>query len=111
MGKIVDTVEYRIQNAILTAIDSMITPKIELAIRSINASTVRDASSVIASSERGEHIGITVPLEDVSEWNNTLHALNINDGTRNKIPDVVSELSVPDTQFDRQPHTHHSNRK
>ena len=39
MGKIVDTVEDRIQNAILTAIDSIITPKIELAIRSINASS------------------------------------------------------------------------
>ena len=34
MGNIVDTVENRVQNAILTAIDSTITPKIELAIKS-----------------------------------------------------------------------------
>ena len=39
MGNIVDTVEDRIQNAILTALDSIITPKIELAIKSINASS------------------------------------------------------------------------
>ena len=33
MGNIVDTVEDRIQNATLTAIDSYVTPEIELAIR------------------------------------------------------------------------------
>ena len=39
MSNIVDTVEDRIQNAILTAIDNFVAPKIELAIRSINASS------------------------------------------------------------------------
>ena len=52
MNNIVDTVEDRIQNAILTAIDNIITPKIELAIRSINTSSGRDATSVSANSER-----------------------------------------------------------
>ena len=46
ISKIVDTVEDRIQNAILTAIDNIVTPKIELAISSINASSGRDATSV-----------------------------------------------------------------
>ena len=55
MGNIVDTVEDRIQNAILTAIDSNITPKIGLAISSINASSGRDMTSVMASSERGDY--------------------------------------------------------
>ena len=41
--------------------------------------------------------------------NNTLHFLNANDETRNNIPDEISELSVPGTIFDRQPHTHRSN--
>ena len=66
MSKIVDTVEDRIQNAILTAIDSIVAPKIELAFRSIKASSGRDATSVTANSERGEHIGITAPFENVS---------------------------------------------
>ena len=35
MNNIVDTIEDRMQNAILTAIDKIIAPKIELAIRSI----------------------------------------------------------------------------
>ena len=67
MSNIVDTVEDRIQNAILTAIDSVITPKIELEIRSIKASSGRNATNVMANSERGEHIGITAPFENVSE--------------------------------------------
>ena len=39
MSNIVDKVEDRIQKAILTAIDNIVAPKIELAIRSINASS------------------------------------------------------------------------
>ena len=107
LGTFVETVEDRIQNAILSAIDSIITPIFELAIRSTNASSEGDASSFIASLERGEHQGTTAPLEDVSERNNKLHVSKINDEARNKIPDVVSELSVPDTQCDRQLQTHH----
>ena len=67
LGKIVDTVEDGIQNAILTAVDSVITPKNELAISSKNASSERESTSVMASSERGKRTGITAPLENVSE--------------------------------------------
>ena len=87
MSNIVDTVEDRIQKAILTAIDSIVAPKIELAIKSINASSARDATSVTANPDRGEQSGITAPFENVSERNNTLHVLSTNDEPRNKIPD------------------------
>ena len=50
MSNIVDTVEDRIQNATLLAFDSMIAPKIELAIRSINTPSGRDAINVAANS-------------------------------------------------------------
>ena len=46
MSNIVDTVENRIQIAVLTAIDNIVAPIIELAIRSINASSGQDATSV-----------------------------------------------------------------
>ena len=91
MGNMVDTVEDRIQNAFLAARDSVIvTYKIVLAFRSINASSGRDATSVMAGSERGEHIVVTAFFENVSEKNNTLHEFNSNDETRNKILDEVS---------------------
>ena len=107
MSKIVDTVEDRIQNAILTAIDNIVAPKTELAIRSISASSGRDVASVNASSERGEHVGIDARFENASGNNNILDVSNVNDETRHNFPDEVSELSVPETHFDRKTHTHH----
>ena len=111
MSNIVDTVEDRIQNAILTAIGSIVAPEIELAIRSIKASSGQDATSITANSERWKHVGINVSFENASGNNNVLHVSKVNDETRNNIPDEVSELSVPETRFDRQTHTHHSFRR
>ena len=107
MSNFVDTIEDRIQNAILTAIENIVAPKIELAIRSINASSGRDATSKSANSERRERVKINAPYENASKNNDTLDALNVNDETRHNNPDEVSELSVPETHFDRQAHTHH----
>ena len=72
MANIVGTVEDRIQNAILTAIDNIIAPKIELAIRSINAYSGRDVANVSVTSERREQIGISAPFESASGSNDTL---------------------------------------
>ena len=107
MNTIVDTVEDSIHNAILTAIDNIIAPKFELAIRSTNASSGRDVTSVSVNSERREHAGINASFENASENNNTLSVTNVNDETRHNFPDEVSESSVPGTHFDRQPQTHH----
>ena len=107
MEKIVETVEDRIQSAILTAIDNIVGPKIELAIRSINASSGRDVASMSANSERREHTGINASFENASENNNTIGVTNINDEARRNSQDGVSELSVPGTQFDRKSHIHH----
>ena len=109
MGNIVDIVGNRIQKATLAAIDSIITPKIDLAVGLINASTGRDASSVMANSERGEHLWISAAVDNVSTRNNALHVFNMKDETRNSNPDEIGELSFSGTLFDRQPHTHHSN--
>ena len=108
MSNIVDTVEDRIQNAVLTAIENIVAPKIELAIRSINASSGRDAISVSANSERKEHVEINASFENASKNNDTLDVSNVNDEARQNNPDEVSELSVPETHFGRQAQTHHS---
>ena len=108
MSNIVDTVGDRIRNAILTAIENIVAPKIELAIRSIFASSGLDATSVSANSERRERVRINASFENASENNDTLDVSNVNDETRHNIPDEVSELSVPETHFDRQADTHHN---
>ena len=107
LNNIVDTLEDRIQNAILTAIENIVAPKIELAIRSINASSGRDATSVSANSERKERVGINASFENASKNNDTLDVSYVNDETRHNIPDELIELSAPKTHFDRQSHTHH----
>ena len=107
MNIIVETVEDRIQNAILTAIDNIVAPKIELAIRSRNTSSGLGVTSVSANSERREHAGLNAFFENASESSNKLNTTNENDETRRNIHDEVSEVSVPGTHFDRQPHTHH----
>ena len=63
MGIIDGTIEDGIQNASLAETDKFITPRIELAVRSKNASSGRIALSVTANSERGEHAGITAFLK------------------------------------------------
>ena len=108
MSNIVETAEDTIQNANLTAIDYNVAPKIELAIRSINASSGRDVTSVSANSKRGELVGINVPFENASGNNNILQVSNVIDETRYNVPNEVSELSAPETHFDRQTHTHHT---
>ena len=107
MSNIVDTVEDRIQNAILTAINNIVAPKIELAIRSINGSSGQDATCVAANFECREHLGIIVSFENAFGNNNVQQASNGNDETRNNIPDEVSELLFSGTHFDRRTHTHH----
>ena len=101
MSNSVDTVEDRIQ----IAIDNIVAPKIELAIRSIKTSFGRDATSVSANSERREHVGTNTFFENASGNNNTLGESNVNDEARHNIPDEVSEVSVPETHFDRQAHS------
>ena len=73
----------------------------------MNASSGRDVTSVTANSERGENVGIDASFGNASGNNSTLGVSNANDETQHNIPDELSELSVPDTHFDRQPHTHH----
>ena len=111
MSTIVDMIENRIQNAILTAIDSIVAPKSELLIRPKNASSGQDSTSVTASLKCAQHVRNTALFENASDNKNVLHTSNVNDETQNNITDEVSELSVSETRFGRQIHTHHSDRK
>ena len=108
MSNFVDTFETKLQNKILTTVAKIFTPRIEIAVRSRNSSSGRDATSVTSNSEREERIGITGSFENVFERNNTFDELNVNDETVRNIPDEESELCVPGMHFDRQPHFGHN---
>ena len=92
MSNVIEKVEEIIQNAILAAMGNNITPRVELTVRLINASSGRDAASVTTNSQRGEQVGITTSFENVSDRNNKSHEVNVNDETREYIPDELSDL-------------------
>ena len=56
----------------------------------------------------GNAWGNNASFENASKNNDTLDASNVNDETRHNNPDELSELSVPETHFDRQAQTHHN---
>ena len=103
-GNSVDTIEDRIQYAILTAIDSIIDPEVELGNSSMNACSGQDATSVTANSECEEHKGITATFEEVSEGNDSIHVCSTIDETQHYISVNLGKLSVPGTIFHRLPH-------
>ena len=107
-GENVDTVEDRIQNAFLTANDGNFTHKIELEIKSINASSRRYVTSGLVNSEHDEHERVTALFQDVNESITTLYVFSSHDETPNNTFDKVGELLVPGTRFDRQPHSPHT---
>ena len=80
----------------MTAIDNIVAPKIESAIRSINAFSGQDVTSVAANSDCRERVETYATFENASKNNNVR---NGNDETRNNNLNDVSELSVPKTHF------------
>ena len=99
MGYNVDTVEDGVQNAFLTAIYDNITPKIELEIKSLNASSRRYVTSALVNSEHDEHKRVSALFQDVNESITTLYVFSSIDETPNNTFDKVGELLVPGTRF------------
>ena len=104
MSNLVETVEDRIQNAILTALDNIVTSRTELAVR---LSSGRDVASVTANSDSGKQIAFVAPRENVSGMDITFCDFNIAAETRGYNLDEISEILVSETHFDGQAHTHH----
>ena len=75
--------------------------------RSTSASSGRDATSVLAISERDEHKGFSASFENVSEKNKTLQELHTNIESLRIYPGEVIDFLVPWRQFEQQPHTRH----
>ena len=107
-GNFAETVEDRIQSAFSTAMNNFVITRIWSAVRSLNASSGQDVASIVAISERGEQIGITVSFENLSDKNITFHESNIVNETRGYSSTESSKFPVPKTHFDGQSHTHHN---
>ena len=87
--------------------DSYVAPRIQLAVRSINASSGLDAGSVWANFERQEQLGITNSYVHASSRNKTNHEFDLNEETRGYNSDEDGEIPVMRRRFDRQSCSHH----
>ena len=77
MGNVTDTAERSsIQETIEAGMHNNTAPRIELAIMSENASSVRDIVSVLSISDWREQI--CIPLISACERNNVVHELHLN---------------------------------
>ena len=70
-----------IQDAILLVMDCFIVPRVELAVRSLNASSGRVVSSEVINSEREKQTGIVFLFIVVINRNNTANESSMDDRT------------------------------
>ena len=88
--------------------DNIITPVIEVAIRSLSASYGRDIAGVTANSERGQELGISARYENICDRNVAFYQLKLTNETRGYNHDEMSKIPASEADLDRQPHAHHN---
>ena len=81
------TVKNRMHDAILTAMDKMITPRIEMTVKSITGSTGHETNSEVQNPDRRDFLGnlTSTLLMSASSRLNLDNELNRNDETRNDV--------------------------
>ena len=105
---VITTIETKVRDAILTAIESLVVPGVELAIKSVNAFYGRDVSSVVPDPNQKEFPGNIEGLQmTASSRINSITELNKIDETRGNITNESGDLSINGKDFDRQTRTHH----
>ena len=87
--------------------DDIITPTVELVVKSMNASARRDAASVTVISKRWEQVAISALHKNVSDKSSTFRELNLTDELRVYNPVKESEFLRSEARVDRQPYIHH----
>ena len=106
---VMTTVETKAQNAVLTVIENLVLPRVELAMKSVNASSghrvggaVLDPDGVDFSGNiEGLQLTTSNRINSHTDWNRI-------DETRGNTIVEEGDLSVNWRNIDRQTHTHHS---
>ena len=57
VDSVMTTVESRVQKAILTATESLVIPRVELAMKSVSASSGRDIDNIVPDSDQRDFSG------------------------------------------------------
>ena len=106
---VMTTLETRFQDAVLTAIENLVIPRVEMAMKSINASSGRNQDVNVMERDQRDFSG---DIEDLrmtaSSRINPYTDLNKIDKTRGNSALEVNDLVVNEKNIDRQTHTHHT---
>ena len=81
------TVENRMHDAILSAIDNVVIPRVEMAVKSVTGSTGHETTSEVQIRDLRGFLGNirNTPLMSASNWLDLDNDLNRNDETRNDV--------------------------
>ena len=103
------TVETRVQDAELIAIEILVIPRVELAMKSANASLERSIDGNVLEPGQRDFSGNVERLQITAS--SRIHSrteLNRIDETRGNITVEEGDLMVNEKNIDRQSHTHHT---
>ena len=109
VDNVITTIETRVQDALLTAIENLVIPRVELALKSANASSGRSVDSNVLEPDQRDFSGNIEGLQmtALSRINSRTDSNRI-DETRDNITVEEGDLLVNERNIDRQTHTHHS---
>ena len=102
VNSVMTTFEIRVQDALLTAIENLVSLRVELAMKSVNASSGRTVDGNVSEHEQRDFSGNIEGLQMNSHTD-----LKRIDETRGNITIEGSDFLVNERNVDWQTHTHH----
>ena len=104
------TVEFCMHDAILTAIDIVVVPRVEMTVKSITGSTGRRPNIEVQICDRRDFLGIVwnTPLMSASSRLDLVNELGRNDETRNNEDFEDGDFPALRPNHYRRAHAHHT---
>ena len=108
VDNVMTPVGTRVQDAVLTAIENLVIPRVELAMNSANARSERSADSNVLEPDQRDFLGDIKSLRMTASSRINSHMdLNRIDETRSNITVEEGDLMVNEKNIDRRTHAHH----
>ena len=105
LDNVMTTVETRVQDAVLTAIENSVSPRVVLAMKSASASSGRNVEGNVLEPDERDFSGNIEGLQRIASHRlNSRTDLNRIDETRGNITVEESDLLVNERNIDRQTH-------
>ena len=105
---VMKTFETRVQDAVLTEVENLVIPRVELAMKSGNAASGISVKSNILNPDQGVSGNVEGLQMTASGRMNSHTDLSRIDETRGNITVEGGDLTVKKRNFDRQTHTHYT---